>query len=177
MLLVAAPQMRDPRFKQTVVLLAEHSREGTLGMILNKKTDLSVGTALPELERLARSGHVMFFGGPVQPDRIMYVYTDTEAVSDEKIMDGVYWGAGYDQLKQLVAAKDPDSLRIFFGYAGWGPGQLEFELSLDDWNLLPASPDHIFGEETERLWHLLNQKKPGVIVHYTPHRHRKELPL
>ena len=177
MLLIAAPKMRDPRFQQTVVLLAEHSREGTLGMILNRKTDLSVGTALPELEQLARAGHVMFFGGPVQPERVMYVYTDNETGADDKIMDGIYWGAGYDRLKRLVAAKDPDSLRIFFGYAGWGPGQLEFELSLDDWNLLPASPDHIFTEETERLWDLLNQKKPGVVVRYTPHNHFKDLPL
>ena len=96
----------------------------------------------------------------------MYVYADSEDSGDE-ILDGVYWGAGFDRLKKLVAAKDPDSLRVFFGYAGWGPGQLEFELSLDDWNLLPASRDHIFSEDTEQLWHLLNRKKPGVIVHNT----------
>ena len=173
MFLVAAPKMRDPRFKQTVILLVEHSAEGSLGFIVNKRTDMTVADAFPELDEPKELEHALYFGGPVQPSRIMYVYSDTGELTEQKVISGVYWGANYEDLKDILNRKNADTLRIFFGYAGWGPGQLEFELSLGDWQLLPASPDHIFSKDSKQLWHLLNRKKPGVIaqrlnVHLSP---------
>lgn len=163
MFLVAAPKMRDSRFRQTVILLVEHSAEGSLGFIINKRTEMTVTDAFPDLG-LEELTHVLYFGGPVQPSRIMYVYSGTDQSAQQRIIHGVYWGASYDDLKGIVSRKDENALRIFFGYAGWGPSQLEFELSLDDWQLVPASTDHIFSPDSKNLWHLLNRQKPGVIT-------------
>lgn len=163
MFLVAAPKMRDPRFRQTVILLAEHSAEGSLGFIINKRTKMTIADVLPELE-LDVLTHALYFGGPVQPSRIMYVYSDSDHPGEQGLIRGVYWGADYDDLKGILSRKDENALRVFFGYAGWGPGQLEFEISLHDWQLIPASADHIFSQDSENLWYLLNREKPGVIT-------------
>ena len=164
MFLVAAPKMRDPRFKQSVILLVEHSSEGSLGFIVNRRTDMTVADAFPELDQQMELKHALYFGGPVQPSRIMFVYSGTDQIEDQKVISGVYWGTSFDNLKDILNRKGEDSLRIFFGYAGWGPGQLEFELSLGDWQVFPASSDYIFSKDTEHLWHLLNRKKTGVIT-------------
>ena len=164
MFLVAAPKMRDPRFKQSVILLVEHSSEGSLGFIVNRRTDMTVTDAFPELDQQMELKHTLYFGGPVQPSRIMFVYSDTDQIEDQKVINGVYWGTSFDNLKDILNRKGEDALRIFFGYAGWGPGQLEFELSLGDWQVFPASSDYIFSKDTKHLWHLLNRKKTGVIT-------------
>ena len=164
MFLVATPEMRDPRFSRTVILLVQHSAEGSMGLIINKKSDVAVTYALPELESTGDSNHVLYFGGPVQPARIMYVYTGEPGEPDQKILDNVYWGASYQRLQDLANNLDRDSLRVFFGYAGWGPGQLEFELSLNNWQLKPASPDHVFSSDTKNMWRLLNGAGAGVIT-------------
>ena len=164
MFLVAAPEMRDPRFSRTVILLVQHSAEGSMGLIINKRSDVAVTYALPELESTGDSNHVLYFGGPVQPARIMYVYTGEPGEPDQKILENVHWGASYQRLQDLANNLDRGSLRIFFGYAGWGPGQLEFELSLNDWQLEPASPDHVFSSDTKNMWRLLNGAGAGVIT-------------
>ena len=163
MFLVAAPKMRDPRFKRSVILLVEHSSEGSLGLIVNRRTDMTVTDAFPELQQMELE-HALYFGGPVQPSRIMFVYTDVNQIAEQEVINGVYWGTSYDSLKDILSKKGEDAVRVFFGYAGWGPGQLEFELSLGDWQLFPASSDHIFSKDTKQLWHLLNRKKSGVIT-------------
>lgn len=167
MFLIAAPKMRDPRFQQTVILLVEHSKDGARGLIINKKTRITVAEAFPELE-LENLTHDLYFGGPVQPSRIMYVYSDADKSAEHRIISGVYWGSDHEELKDFLDNKNEDSLRVFFGYSGWGPGQLEFELSLDDWQLIPAGMDHIFSKDTDNLWRLLNRKKPGVITINVP---------
>jgi putative transcriptional regulator len=162
--LVAAPEMGDPRFSRAVILLVQHSAEGSMGLIINKKSDVAVTYALPELESTGNSNHVLYFGGPVQPARIMYVYTGASSEPDQKILDNVYWGTSYERLQDLANNLDRGSLRVFFGYAGWGPGQLEFELSLNSWQLEPASPDHVFSSDTKNMWRLLNGAGTGVIT-------------
>lgn len=165
MFLVAAPEMRDPRFQQSVVLLVEHSAQGALGFIINKKTEITVTEALPELD-IQGLAHALYFGGPVQPAQIMYVYSDSEKSAGQRVISGVYWGSDYEILKDFLQNRDQSTLRVFFGYAGWGPGQLEFEVSLDDWQVIPAQPEYIFSEDSENLWRLLNRKKPGVVTEY-----------
>ena len=164
MFLVAEPQMRDPRFKRTVILLVEHSAEGSLGFIINRKTHLTVADAFPELEEHITAGHALFFGGPVQPDRAAYVYRTPQPADGQKVLDDVYWGSSAKEMKQLLHDKREDALRIFIGYAGWGSGQLEFELSLGDWQLIPASVDYIFRQDAEHLWRLLNREESGVVA-------------
>lgn len=164
MFLVAAPGMRDPRFRRTVVLLVEHSSDGALGLIINRKTDLPVADAFPEFEQQQDTRHVLFFGGPVEPATVMYLVSDGAKEAGKEVIAGVRRGVDYDNLGLLLRSRNEDSLRIFFGYSGWGPGQLEFELSLDDWQLVPARREHIFSPDSQHLWHLLNRQTPGVIA-------------
>ena len=162
--LVAAPGMRDPRFSRTVILLVQHSAEGSMGLIINKRSDVAVTYALPELESAEANNHVLYFGGPVQPASIMYVYAGDQQPPDQEILDNVNWGADYERLQDLASNRDRGSLRVFFGYTGWGPGQLEFELSLNDWQLEPATADHVFSKDTKNMWRLLNGAGTGVIT-------------
>ncbi len=162
--LVAAPGMRDPRFSRSVVLLVQHSAEGAMGLIVNRRSKVPVSLALSELDPETAGKHDLYFGGPVEPGRVMYVHKGEMVAPDIGIIDQVNWGADYERLKKLVNVHHPDSLRIFFGYAGWGPGQLEFELSLGDWQLVPARAEHIFSEHPADLWKLLNNFKRGLIT-------------
>lgn len=163
LLLVAAPRMRDPRFKQTVVLLVEHSEDGSLGVIINRKTDLTIKQAFPELGSLG-ADHALFFGGPVGLSRLSYAFAGSNRADGREVIDGVHWGADSSLLGDLLREQDAPSLRVFMGYAGWGPGQLQFELSLQDWQLLAASAKDIFTDDPGNLWHLLNGTRNGVVV-------------
>lgn len=164
MFLVATPGMSDPRFSRSVILLVQHSADGAMGLIVNRRSEVPVSEALSELEPKAASQHHLYFGGPVEPGRIIYVHAGSNVTPDIGVIDGVNWGADYERLKKLVVGVEPDSLRVFFGYAGWGPGQLEFELSRDDWRLVPARAEQIFSDEPGNLWNSLNQVKRGLIT-------------
>lgn len=135
-----------------------------MGLIVNRRSEVPVSKALSELEPEAAGQHKLYFGGPVEPGRVMYMHAGTNTASDISIIDDVNWGADYDRLKQLVTGLEPDSLRVFFGYAGWGPGQLEFELSRDDWRLVPARAKHIFSDDPGGLWNSLNKAGRGLMA-------------
>jgi len=165
--LVAAPEMRDPRFSRTVILIVHHSAEGSMGLIVNKRSNIPVTDALPELETAEDNRHVLYFGGPVQPAKITYAYTGGRSgAADLEVLDNVYLGTSYSQLQDLIKSRGKNSLRVYFGYAGWGPGQLEFELSLSDWQLTPASAENVFNDDTENLWRSLNRENSGVMTRY-----------
>jgi len=135
-----------------------------MGLIINKKSEIAVTSALPELESAGASNQVLYFGGPVRPAGIMFVYTGAAGDPDHKILGDIYWGTSFERLQILAKDPDQDSLRVFFGYAGWGPGQLELELSLGDWQLAPASAELVFSSDTENMWRLLNGAGRGVIT-------------
>lgn len=157
MFLVATPGMSDPRFSRSVILLVQHSTEGAMGLIVNRRSEVPVSKALSEIEPKTASRHNLYFGGPVEPGRVMYVHAGSNVAPDIGIIDDVNWGADYDRLKQLVTGLEPDSLRVFFGYAGWGPGQLERELSRDGWRLVPARAEHVYSDDPGGLWNSLNK--------------------
>ena len=163
MMLVASPGMRDPRFSRTVILLIQHSARGSLGVIVNKPTDVGLVDAIPGLKATQVVNHVLYFGGPVQTEHISYAHTGTAEDNDLQVLDGVSWGSDVASLVPLLDL-EPSSLRVYFGYAGWGPGQLEFELSLDDWQLVPARAVHIFSDDSDNLWRLLNKRTPKLLT-------------
>ena len=156
-LLIAAPQLLDPNFRRTVVLIAEHSDEGAMGVILNRPSGMAVADAAPELEAMVGAETPIFAGGPVQPTSGVVLAEVVE--SDEPIFDDVVLVPGLGELADVIDGAD--RIRVFAGYAGWGPGQLEGEIERDDWFVDPARADDVFAEDAESLWAMVLERKGG----------------
>ena len=161
MLLVATPPLVDPNFDRTVVLMLEHSDSGAIGLVLNRPSETAVADALPGWEGLAADPATVFAGGPVSTDAAI-------ALGSARHADA---GGGWEPLVGAVGTidlhRDPDdiaddiaSVRIFAGYAGWGPGQLESELAANAWLVVPASPDDALGDPDD-LWRRVLLRQGG----------------
>ena len=157
--LIAAPSLSDPNFARTVVLIAEHSEEGAMGVILNRASETTVAEAVPELQDLAGSD-VVHLGGPVAPDSVVVLgeYPDPEAAG-LLICGHVGLPAADTELEALE--RDTRRLRVYAGHAGWGPGQLDAELEREDWIVEPAVPEEIFTEDPDALWGTVLARKGG----------------
>jgi putative transcriptional regulator len=158
-LLIAGPGLVDPNFHRTVVLVGEHSEEGALGVILNRASDATVDEAVPELTAVVDGLEIVHFGGPVQPSAIVVI---ADFVEPDRAGSLVVDSVGF-----LPSEADPDDLgelrkaRVFAGYAGWGPGQLDGELEEGSWIVEPALPDDVFTVEPEGLWSRVLRRKGG----------------
>ncbi|MBT2491220.1 YqgE/AlgH family protein [Streptomyces sp. ISL-96] len=152
-LLVASPALADPNFDRAVVLLIDHDEEGSLGVVLNRPTPVGVRDILLPWAGLAGDPDVIFQGGPVSLDSALGVAV---IPGDEGPLGWrrVYGAIGLVDLEappELLAAALA-SLRIFAGYAGWGPGQLEEELKSGAWYVVESEPGDVSSPEPESLW-------------------------
>lgn len=152
--LVASPNLMDPNFRQTVVLLCVYGPEGTLGLIVNRPTDVLLSEALPKIPALQGKSYVLFSGGPVQPNGVLVLFrVNKEPANTRRVMEGVYLGDNMETLERIITQPNPnESFRAYAGYAGWAPGQLEFEMALGSWATVPADPGSIFDKDPARLW-------------------------
>lgn len=148
-LLIAAPELRDPNFFHTVVLIFRHDDEGAAGLILNRRTHATLEQIWKQISETACESRAhLCLGGPVEGP-LMALHSQ-ESLSEIDVMPGVYVAASQDHLEQLATGAD-ESARYFVGYSGWGAGQLERELDESAWLTLPASSDHVFGDH-DQLW-------------------------
>ena len=152
--LVAAPSLRDPNFRQTVVLLCEHGDEGALGVVVNRPTAMSVSEALPQVPILEGQRHVLFSGGPVQPNQVMMLYRlEQLPENSHHVFDGVCLGGDAGLVDRiLTTSPGREAFRAYIGYSGWGPGQLESEMQTGSWIPLPADPNIVFEKEPRLIW-------------------------
>lgn len=161
-LLIAGPRLLDPNFHRTVVLVGEHDEEGALGVVLNRSSDALVLDALPELAVLADDLGAVYVGGPVQPSAVVVLADFAEPERADALV--------LDTIGFLPAETDPDSLgelrraRVFAGYAGWGPGQLDAELEEGSWIVEPAETEDVFTDDPEGLWSGVLRRKGGPYV-------------
>jgi putative transcriptional regulator len=149
-LLVATPNMGDENFDMTIVFMVEHTDDGALGVVVNRPTETPVGTHLPDLAPLVSPPDVFFIGGPVSPDHVIGVGRDGEAISMIDL-DGVIEGR----------VERPDGLRLFAGYSGWAPGQLDGELAAGAWFVVEAFDGDVFGSEPGELWREVLRRQGG----------------
>jgi putative transcriptional regulator len=156
-LLIAGPQLLDPNFRRTVVLVADHGEEGAMGVILNRPSGMTVADAAPDLEPLIGPDAPIFAGGPVQPTSGVVLAEVAEA--DEPVFGDVVLVPGLGELADVVDGAG--NIRVFAGYAGWGPGQLDGELERDDWIVEPAQASDVFSEMPEELWAAVLERKGG----------------
>lgn len=157
-LLLAMPQLRDPNFARSVVLLCEHGPKGALGFVVNKPTERRAIEAValePPLH--TDSGLVLWTGGPVEPERgFLLLGEDPQVEDSERVADGFHLTASLAVLRRLLesepAAAAASRCRLLLGYAGWAPGQLDGELAASAWLTAPPDPDLVFDTAPEQMW-------------------------
>ena len=158
-LLVAGPALVDPNFRRSVVLVGDHGEEGALGVILNRASDSTVDEAVPELAALVDGAAPVHVGGPVQPSAIVVLAEFAEPDRAEALV--------LEDIGFLPSEIEPNVLgelrraRVFAGYAGWGPGQLDDELREGSWIVEPAEPGDVFTADPEELWSDVLRRKGG----------------
>lgn len=160
--LIANESIRDPRFRESVILLLNHDAGGSVGLIINRPTRIPLDSVFDaDLEGL------LLFGGPVQPSVFSLLVLDGTAAStgDEGhsyVLEGVWFVFGTEGvLERLPGLGEGAKARVYAGYAGWGPGQLDAEIRDGGWRLLTASPAAIFAEDPSRLWGELMRRAGG----------------
>ena len=153
-LLVASPSLEDPNFRQAVVLVVEHGSGGTVGLILNRSTNVLLSKALPDIIALKGTNHWLYAGGPVEPTRFLLLFRLKEPPADARsIFDGVYLGRTPKALERIITqAKPTETFRAFAGFAAWAPRQLEAEMLLGAWAILPPDSVGIFDQDPAKLW-------------------------
>jgi putative transcriptional regulator len=151
-LLVAMPHLLDPNFFRSVVLILEHDEEGAVGVVINQPSTSGLGEELPEWAPLLAEPGVVFVGGPVQPE----VAVGLAAGVDGSSLPGV----GIVDLSAPPGGLD-SPVRIYAGYAGWGPGQLEAELVEGGWIVTAARVEDVFAVEPGTLWTSVLKRQPG----------------
>ncbi len=152
-LLIASPHLMDPNFRQTVVFLIEHHQEGALGVVLNRPSTMPLDEMWQQLGNaslsLGNQERVVYFGGPVE-GHVLCLHTHQEA-SETEFVPGVHLATDPERIRLALSAMS-QHCRVFWGYAGWGEGQLEAELRFGGWLLLPASADLVFHNDLESFW-------------------------
>lgn len=173
-LLLSMPQMQDPNFARTVVLLCDYLPEGAFGLVLNRPTDLPASDMVRLDPPVVASNDLpLFIGGPVQPERGWILVGEPPAVADFRtVIDGLYLSTSPDLLRQVLQAEAQPRARVVAGYAGWGPGQLDEELAQSAWLMADVQLDLIFDVEAQVMWETairrlgadpsLLQTSPGV---------------
>jgi len=164
-LVVATPDLKDPHFERTVVLLVAHEDSGTLGVVLNRATEVLVADVLTGWEQLASAPPVVFEGGPVQPEAAICLARSrpgTEPAHFSRV-DGpvgtVDLSGDPSDLSSVV-----DRVRVFAGYAGWSGGQLEAEIEEGAWFVLDALPGDAFVEHPDDLWAMVLRRQGGLMA-------------
>lgn len=154
--LVAAPGLHDPNFRRTVVLVIDHRSSGTLGVVLNRPSEIPVHDVLPTWGPHATLPQSLYVGGPME-QRAALCVAALPAGADAGTMEGVVGVDGALALLNLDG--DPDllaplvrGLRVFAGYAGWDAGQLDGEIDRGDWVVVPALPDDVLAPPEVDLW-------------------------
>ena len=150
-LLVATELVEGELFAETVILLLFYDDTGAFGLVVNRPTDITPDELLDEGEVIAGYHGTLFWGGPVQMDSLRaLLHTDDPPAGAEKIVGSVYLVAYEDAAAAHPA--NPAALRLFIGYAGWAPGQLDYEVARGSWRIVPATDEFVFSEEPRELW-------------------------
>ena len=186
-LLVANPAMPDPNFSRTVVLVLAHQGDGALGVVLNRPSDLDVDSPLPRWEKLVADPPVVFVGGPVAPSAAICLARVPDAppgVAGSEVpsvldLEGLgAWMPLVGDLGTLDLDRDPDDLgidvkaiRVFAGYAGWGPDQLEGEVEAGAWFVVDAEAGDALAGDPDQLWRRVLRRQGGrlaLVASYPP---------
>jgi len=152
-LLLSMPQLQDPNFAKTVVLLCEYNPDGAFGVVLNRPTDMSA-ISMVRLDPPVTDGNDMplYIGGPVEPQRGWILLGAAPATQFKTISDGLYLSTSPTLLRHVLVTRPAPRARVLAGYAGWGPGQLDEELAQSAWLMSDIELDLIFDIRASAMW-------------------------
>lgn len=151
-ILISEPFLNDPNFKRTIILLTEHSEEGSIGFVLNKPTAYRIHEVIEEFPEFDA---LVYYGGPVQLNTLQFIYKGENIIDGSiEIVPGLYWGGSFEILRTAIenGTADPQNFRFFLGYSGWTDGQIDDELELNSWIVADTTIDNIFSVEPDKLW-------------------------
>lgn len=152
--LVASRDLRDPNFIHTVVLLVDYdAKKGAMGLVVNRATDVKLSDLL-EIKGVEGRTETVYIGGPVAKTGILVlVRSGTEPDDASHVFDDIYVSSSRPLLEDLMNSPEGDEhFRLYAGYAGWAPGQLEFEIDRGSWHILPAEADAVFDPQPDKVW-------------------------
>ena len=163
-LLVAAPALEDPNFSRAVLLVIDHDEDGAIGVVLNRASAVPVHETVEGWSTLVTEPAVVFGGGPVEPSAVVALGR-ASGDPDRDLLTARLSRIRLVDLDQdpVLARVDLEDVRIFAGYAGWGPGQLESEVAQGAWFAVDAEAEDVFTTDPEGLWRLVLRRQPGPL--------------
>ena len=158
-LLLDNGRLQGSFFHRSVLLICEHNEEGAFGLVLNRPTGKNVGEALAANLADSLKSQELFLGGPVQPQALSYLHSDA-FLPDANVMPNLSLDHSLENLMDLGDSfSSTQKIKVFAGYAGWSPGQLDNEMKRDTWLTHPASLELVFAEPPDQLWPLILKEK------------------
>ena len=156
-ILASARNLRDPNFFKTVVLMVEHNASGSMGLVVNRPSGVTVAEALAKHFELPETDNLVYVGGPVEENALFILHNSQELdYSETPLIPDLFIGSSaevFETVVRRVAEGDHEvKFRVFSGCAGWAPGQLEGELARNDWYVCPATSDMVFHPRPYEVW-------------------------
>lgn len=166
MFLVASRQLVDPNFSESVVLLLEYDAKGALGLIVNRPTKVHLSELLPDIQELKERADLVYLGGPVAKNHVvLLMHSLQHPPLAGRVFADTYVSSSIEGLKSAVSMSGEGSkFHAYVGYSGWGPGQLDGEVSRGDWHVSPADEATVFDTAAEKIWPELIEKNSGQWV-------------
>jgi putative transcriptional regulator len=164
-ILVASEKLADPNFAQSVVLIVQYDdQDGTVGLVINRRTEIPLSRIFPKTKHAA--GDPVYMGGPVSTTAAQALLRlSKKADQATPVIADVYITGAKELIEKSVASRlDPSKFRLYLGYAGWAPGQLETEIQLGAWAVLHSVPDIVFDENPDSLWSRLKRESQMQIA-------------
>ena len=152
--LVAQRDLRDPNFVETVILLTEYDDTGAMGLIVNWPTAAPAAELIPQIEGIEEWADTIYVGGPVSRQvMLMLVRSEEELPGAERVFDDVHLSTSRELLRRVVTGEvETAAMRLYSGYSGWAPGQLDFELEAGGWRVVEGDPDLVFADDPDDVW-------------------------
>ena len=152
--LVASRRLQDPNFKETVVLLVEYGLNGAMGLVINRPSAVKLVTVFPDIKELKQRKDTIYAGGPVAVNQMLMLIRSSQVPEESKeITQEVYISSSGKVLERLMkSTANDEKFRLFAGYAGWAPNQLDFERTRGDWHVLKADAETVFAQKPLEIW-------------------------
>lgn len=171
MLLIASRDMNGSWFARSVILLIQHDEFGTVGLVLNRPTDVAPVDMLPDIAGIGQLQGKLHIGGPVEGHGVMMlVRSDRTPADAEHVFADVYASGSIELLQEIARLGDSaNRIRLYAGYAGWVPGQLEMEIRRGSWTVVPAEQEYVFSSDPDAIWErLAPTSEPIIVMHGEP---------
>ena len=151
-ILIAEPFLKDPNFKRSVVLICDHSSEGSIGFVINNEFKHTLSEIIPDLPE---ANWPLYLGGPVETDSLHFLHCIPSLIGENKeVAPGVYWSQDFSTLIPLIkeGKVKTEHIRFYLGYAGWSEGQLEMEIQEKAWIITEGNASMVFSDTPAHIW-------------------------